>query len=59
MKEKEKGNEERIMKKKKMHLLGWDWFEKTLLERNLQERKIRRENGFCERQRKVLIFIYI
>ena len=44
---------------KKMHLLGWDWFEKTLLERNLQERKIRRENGFCERQRKVLIFIYI
>lgn len=59
MKEKEKGNEERIMKKKKMHLLGWDRFEKTLLERNLQERKIRRENGFCERQRKVLIFIYI
>lgn len=49
MKEKEKGNEERIMKKKKMHLLGWDRFEKTLLERNLQERKIRRENGFCER----------
>ena len=46
-------------KKKKLHLLGWDYSEKTLLERNLQERKIRRENGFCKRQRKVLIFIHI
>ena len=44
--------------KKKLHLLGWDYSEKTLLERNLQERKIRRENGFCEKQKKVLIFIY-
>ena len=48
-----------MKKKKKLHLLGWDYSEKTLLERNLQERKIRRENGFCEKQKKVLIFIYI
>ena len=47
--------------KKKLHLLGWDWSEKTLLERNLQERKIRRDMkmGFAKDKERYSLFIYI
>ena len=34
--------------KKKLHLLGWDYSEKTLLERNPQERKLEEKMGFAK-----------